>query len=124
MGCEISSLVLAETSERFIIIFSWRDLSASTPDGGALCYVLRTGAYSFQGDLRRTIDFGSHGIRDDSKDSGAETLPAWPSLTRKACAQEQKNGRSATQALFRRSSDGGAAVYWPITARVGSSDSL
>lgn len=35
-------------------------------------YVLRTGAYSFQGDLRRTIDFGSHGIRDESKDAGVE----------------------------------------------------
>ena len=45
-------------------------LEGSTPDGGALCYVLRTGAYSFQGDLRRMIDFGSHGIREESKDAG------------------------------------------------------
>ncbi|CAM9779456.1 unnamed protein product, partial [Laminaria digitata] len=44
-------------------------LPDSTPDGGALCYVLRTGAYSFQGDLRRMIDFGSHGIREGSKDA-------------------------------------------------------
>lgn len=51
--------------------FSRRNcLSDSTPDGGALCYVLRTGAYSFQGDLRRMIDFGSHGIREESKDAG------------------------------------------------------
>lgn len=45
-------------------------MADSTPDGGALCYVLRTGAYSFQGDLRRMIDFGSHGIREESKDAG------------------------------------------------------
>lgn len=55
----------------FFFCFSrWYCLSDSTPDGGALCYVLRTGAYSFQGDLRRMIDFGSHGIREESKDAG------------------------------------------------------
>ncbi|CAM9472804.1 unnamed protein product, partial [Hapterophycus canaliculatus] len=44
-------------------------LPESTPDGGALCFVLRTGVYSFQGDLRRSIDFGSHGVRQESKDA-------------------------------------------------------
>lgn len=33
--------------------------------------MLRTGAYSFQGDLKRMIDFGNHGMRSDSTDSGA-----------------------------------------------------
>ncbi|CAM9834772.1 unnamed protein product [Scytosiphon promiscuus] len=44
-------------------------LPEATPDGGALCFVLRTGSYSFQGDLRRSIDFGSHGVRQESKDA-------------------------------------------------------
>lgn len=50
-----------------------RDLE-STPDGGVLCYVLKTGVYSLQGDLRRAIDFGGLGIREESKDAG-EVLP-------------------------------------------------
>lgn len=44
----------------------------STPDGGLLCYVLKTGVYSLQGDLRRAIDFGDHGIREESKDAGED----------------------------------------------------
>ncbi|CAM9371373.1 unnamed protein product, partial [Discosporangium mesarthrocarpum] len=52
----------------------WR-LPRSTPDGGCLCFVLRTGFYSFQGDLRRMIDYGSDSfIGNESKDSALVLL--------------------------------------------------
>lgn len=36
--------------------------------------MLKTGVYSFQGDLRRTIDFGNNGIREESKDAGEQIV--------------------------------------------------
>lgn len=65
----ISSTFISKTFV-FSYFFANPPLPESTPDGGVLCFVLRTGVYSFQGDLRRTIDFGSHGVREESKDAG------------------------------------------------------
>ena len=40
----------------------------ATPDGGCLCYVLRTGFYSSQGQLLQVIEFSRESVTGDSKE--------------------------------------------------------
>ena len=48
------------------------NVDGSTPDGGAKCFVLRTGFASSQGKLMRMIEFSKQEVSGDSK----ETLAA------------------------------------------------
>ena len=41
----------------------------ATPDGGCLCYVLRSGFLSAQGELMMMIEFSQQKVGDDSKDT-------------------------------------------------------
>ena len=50
----------------------------ATPDGGCLCYVLRTGFYSSQGELLQVIEFSRESVTGDSK----EIMVALAILTR------------------------------------------
>lgn len=42
---------------------------SSTPDGGCLCYVLRTGFYSSQGKLVRMIEFSTDKVKGNTRES-------------------------------------------------------
>ena len=46
----------------------------STPDGGCLCYVLRTGFSSSQGELMQMIEFSTEQVSADSKETGLALL--------------------------------------------------
>lgn len=46
----------------------------ATPDGGCLCYVLRTGFSSSQGELMQMIEFSQQAVSDDSKETMAALL--------------------------------------------------
>lgn len=45
-----------------------------TPDGGCLCYVLRTGFSSSQGELMQMIEFSTEQVSADSKETGMALL--------------------------------------------------
>uniref|UniRef100_A0A7S2I2T1 Cation-transporting P-type ATPase N-terminal domain-containing protein n=1 Tax=Haptolina brevifila TaxID=156173 RepID=A0A7S2I2T1_9EUKA len=45
-----------------------------TPDNGCLCYVLRSGFLSAQGELMMMIEFSQQKVSDDSKDTGMALL--------------------------------------------------
>ena len=46
----------------------------ATPDGGCLCYVLRTGFSSSQGELMQMIEFSTEQVSADSKETGLALL--------------------------------------------------
>jgi len=48
--------------------------SLTTPDGGCLCYVLRTGFSSSQGELMQMIEFSTQQVSADSKETGLALL--------------------------------------------------
>ncbi len=45
-----------------------------TPDGGCLCYVLRTGFGSSQGELMQMIEFSTENVSSDSRETGIALL--------------------------------------------------
>jgi len=45
-----------------------------TPDGGCLCYVVRTGFNSSQGGMMQMIEYSQHKMTDDSKETGYALL--------------------------------------------------
>lgn len=68
-------------ADRIHTLFSGTSLVAfspsttqTTPDGGFLCRVLRTGFGSSQGELMQMIEFSSQAVSADSKETGAALL--------------------------------------------------
>ena len=74
-----------EKSDRMNVLFSGTSLVTSrnehpesnvrkTPDGGCLCYVLRTGFSSSQGTFMQMIEYSTHKLSDGSKETGYALL--------------------------------------------------
>jgi cation-transporting ATPase 13A1 len=74
-----------EKADRMSVLFSGTSLVTSrnegppanlqqTPDGGCLCYVLRTGFSSSQGSFMQLIEYSTHKLSDGSKETGYALL--------------------------------------------------